>query len=673
MPQIASFDVFDTVLTRAVGSPYMVFLLLGRRLHRLSLIPCTPEAFARARIDAQRRASRNAGGADSNVTLGHIYAELESVLGFTAEQSDRLVHLEYALEEELIRPVPGVQDRIQAARARGQRVVFVSDMYLSAAFIQKQLAQHGLWIDGDGCYVSCEYAKSKVTGALFRELLRREGVASTRVTHCGNDQRGDIRAAQRIGLRVTPFLDANPNRYEQILESHAWATEGLSSVMAGASRRARLTVAAPSAKRAALRDIAASVIAPTLVGYVLWILRRAQQLGLQRLYFMSRDGQILLEIARRLVGKLHLSCELRYLYGSRRSWLLPAITSINAEQLSFLHSFSPSPTVRHLLSRVDIAPEDISDSLVSIGLPEKSWSRHLCRSECQSLYTLLQDDSRAHRLILQRAAARRALMIRYLQQEGLPDLAAWAMVDVGWLGRLQNALGRILDPGEGTPPVGFYFGLRSNPPITPSFGRQEAYFFNERRGVGFIDLLPRQGVLMLLEVFCSGDHGQVIGFEKKGEAVCPILKEDLNPQLLDGGLQLIRETIYCFIEHLLLDASLINVEADMRAATAEVLKAFWLRPAVVEARAFADFPCEIGFADDTSPVRLAECYRWQHVVQSLWPAPKQLHRLPMWPAGAHALTAPPVQYALKISTLVSRVCRRLLRPVKHTIRMCLRK
>jgi predicted HAD superfamily hydrolase len=673
MQQIASFDVFDTVLTRAVGSPYMAFLLLGRRLHRLSLIPCTPEAFARARIDAQRRAARNAGGADSTVTLCHIYAELESMLGCTEAQCDQLIPLEYALEEELIRPVPGARQRIQAARARGQRVVFVSDMYLPAAFIQKQVAQHGLWGDGDSCYVSCEYAKSKATGALFREVLRREGIASTRVTHCGNDPRGDVRAAERIGLRVTPFLDANPNRYEQILESHAWATEGLSSVMAGASRRARLTVAATSAKHAALRDIAASVIAPTLVGYVLWILRRAQQLGVQRLYFMSRDGQILLEIARRLVRQLPLSCELRYLYGSRRSWLLPAITSINEEQLSFLQSFSPSPTVRHLLSRLDIAPEDISDSLLSIGLAENSWSRHLCQSECQSLYRVLQEDKRLHQLILQRAAARRALMIRYLRQEGLPDLAAWAMVDVGWVGRLQNALGRILDSEAGTPPVGFYFGLRSNPPVTPSFGQQEAYFFNERRGVGFIDLLPRQGVPILLEVFCAGDHGQVIGFEKKGEEVCPILKEDLNPQLLDCGLPLIRETIYCFIENLLLDASLINVEADMRAATAEVLRTFWLRPAVMEARAFADFPCEIGFADDTSPVRLAACYRWKHVVPPLWPVPKLQHRLPMWPAGAYALTAPHVQVALKMSTLASRACRRLLRPVKRTIRICLSK
>ena len=38
MISVESFDVFDTVLTRAVGSPEAVFLVLGRRLAQQSLI-----------------------------------------------------------------------------------------------------------------------------------------------------------------------------------------------------------------------------------------------------------------------------------------------------------------------------------------------------------------------------------------------------------------------------------------------------------------------------------------------------------------------------------------------------------------------------------------------------------------------------------------------------------
>jgi FMN phosphatase YigB (HAD superfamily) len=671
MIKIASFDVFDTVLTRSVGSAQSVFLLLGRRLNELSLIRCTPEAFARARFDAARRAARNRGGPDSNVNLRRIYAELTMTLGLTEEQCNQMMNLECALEEELIRPVPGVKSRIQAARANSQRVVFLSDMYLPAEFIQKQLAYHGFWEDGDSCYVSCEYAKSKKSGELFRELIQREGISSNSVSHHGNHLRADIQAAQRIGLRVEPFFGANLNRYEQILDSHAWATEGLSSAMAGASRLARLAVSVSSSKQEALRDIAASVVAPMLVGYVLWVLHRARQLGLKRLYFISRDGQILLGIARRLVGKLNISCELRYLYGSRRSWLLPAITHIDEEQLSLLHDYSVSPNVQNLLSRLDIEPEEISESLYSIGLPEKSWSRNLRHNERQPLFTLLREDARVRKLILQKAAARRPLMLRYLKQEGLLDPIAWGMVDVGWRGRPQNAVGRVLAAEGGTPPVSFSFGLRKGLLIDRCYVQQEVYFFNEPLGLGFIDLFPHQGVVILLDVFCSADHGQVVGYEQKGDFVYPILNGDLNHQLLDSGLRLLQETVYCFTEKLLLDSNLINVEANLSTAIAEVLKAFWLRPSDLEARAFADFPCEIGVSEDTQPVRLAEGYRWKHVVKAFWTAQKHLDRLILWDEGARAITAPHKRFALRIAILISRTGRRLLRPIKRAIRMFL--
>jgi len=50
-PPISTFDVFDTVITRAVVAPAAVYLLLGRRLSSVGLVNCTPEAFAHARAD----------------------------------------------------------------------------------------------------------------------------------------------------------------------------------------------------------------------------------------------------------------------------------------------------------------------------------------------------------------------------------------------------------------------------------------------------------------------------------------------------------------------------------------------------------------------------------------------------------------------------------------------
>jgi hypothetical protein len=74
MNKLASFDVFDTVLTRVVGSPRTLFLLLGKRLAGLSIIDCTPETFTRARINAERYALKKSG---EEVTLRIFTQNLE--------------------------------------------------------------------------------------------------------------------------------------------------------------------------------------------------------------------------------------------------------------------------------------------------------------------------------------------------------------------------------------------------------------------------------------------------------------------------------------------------------------------------------------------------------------------------------------------------------------------
>lgn len=665
MQRIASFDVFDTVITRAVGTPSAVFLLLGRILKNMSLIGCTPEAFACVRIDAERRATKNAE--DGAVSLRQIYAEVQTSLGLTEEYSLQLMNLECELEAKVIRAVPGARDRIQNARNHGRRVLFLSDMYLSSAFIQKQLSRHGLWMDGDECYVSCEYGKSKRSGKLFRELLCREGVPPESIVHCGNHPDADVQIAKHIGLHVEPFLDGNPNRYELILDSHIRETEGLSSAMAGASKLARLTVPAKSLKEEILRDVAAGVIAPLLVGYVLWILRRAQQLRLKRLCFVSRDGQILFGIARRLINKLNIACKLQYLYGSRQSWNLPAITRIDQEQLAWIWDLTGFPTVRNVLSRVCIKPEEIKENLNSIGITEKRWSVNLPGKEISAISDLLLEDRRLHELILQRASQKRSVILKYLSQEGLLDTVDWGMVDVGWLGSLQDSLERILTAEGKKLPHGFYFGLRKNP-LGNQLDRREAYFFDERLGLGFVDIFPRYGLLKWMEAFCSADHGTVVGFEEEGKEVRPVLKENGNQPLLEWGLLMIQKTVYCFTENLLLDSRLINVDADVHNATAEALKAFCLKPSLPEVKAFADFPVEIGFGKDSYMVHLAERYRWKHIVNS-FRASKAMHDHPaIWHEGALLLTPPLVRLALKTALFVSHTLRCTIRPLKHLIR-----
>ncbi len=646
--QISSFDVFDTVLTRVVGAPRAVFLLLGKQLVSQSLISCTPEAFAHARIKAEQRTHEHVG---EKCSLEKIYIELAIALRLTDEQREKVMHLECVLESKLMRPIAIAKDLIQAARDQGKRVVFVSDMYLPAEFIQEQLVFHSFWVEGDHLYVSHEYGKSKATGQLFQEMISRQGVLSTQVSHCGNDLRIDVQGAKKIGLKADHFNEGNLNRYEQILESYSGATEGLSSVLAGASRLVRLQVPVSSSKEAALRDVAAGVVAPTLVGYVLWVLQQAQMMGLKRLYFVSRDGQILLEIARRLVGKLNVSCELRYIYGSRLAWNLSAVASLDQEQASqmlkrssWILDTTSAISIRDFFARVCITPEEISDRLAAVGFKEQDWSRILNPLEQQALHPVLED-SKVNELIFHKAHQKRQVLMKYLEQEGLFDSTTKGLVDVGWFGSSYDALAALLNPNGATLSAGLFFGLRSHSKDnqSDSFDSKKGYFFDQRTQTGFSSALPNMGIVPL-EMFCSADHGTVVGFMEEGEQVRPVLREERNQRVIDWGLPLVRKAVNCFTENLLLDASLINPWADVREASANVLQSFWLNPSDIEAKAWGDFPWEKGHSEQTDA--LAEAYNWTDVAKSFLTA-RLAYNQAVWFEGSVARSSPPITRAIQ--------------------------
>ena len=74
--KVYSFDVFDTVVTRTVGVPQAIFLLLGKKLSQSGLIESTPETFYAARISAEAIAWKLHHG-QYEPTLAEIYLQLQ--------------------------------------------------------------------------------------------------------------------------------------------------------------------------------------------------------------------------------------------------------------------------------------------------------------------------------------------------------------------------------------------------------------------------------------------------------------------------------------------------------------------------------------------------------------------------------------------------------------------
>ena len=401
MNHTASFDVFDTLLTRRVGTPTSLFVVIGLRAVEAGIIEISPIAFREQRVTAEAEARKKAPGAE--VTLDEIYASFSEIVGITPAAAEAMTRLELSVEEEYIVPVPGSLEMVATSRRQSVNVLFVSDMYLPASFIRAQLEKYGFWTSGDHLYVSGERRVSKEDGSMYRVLLEREALRPFLLHHVGDNKDSDFKMPESMGIDAKLTSSCSLLHYEKMLEEYSDASVGFSSILAGTSRITRLQKTHSNAHHATLSDIACSLICPVVALYSTWLLAEATKRGLTRLYFVARDGYVIKHITDALIRVFRLQLETRYLYGSRQAWHVPAITGCSEESMSWLFERTRTLTLRIVLRRLEICPENISSILEPLGWSKAKWDQPL---DAKLLLQLKTDLQQPVRLLLSKTSHR---------------------------------------------------------------------------------------------------------------------------------------------------------------------------------------------------------------------------------------------------------------------------
>lgn len=653
MRRVSTFDIFDTVLTRRVALPRSNFFFVGQRAVAEGLVQCSPHAFADIRHASERHAFQNYGGLDSAVSLTTIYEEVVDSLQLPDDRLDALVAAELSVERDALVPVTAGIERVVAARAAGHEIAFVSDMYLPSWFLMERLEHFNIMEPDDALIVSNEVCRSKTTGTIWQHVT--DLYPDAKIVHCGNDPRGDGKTARQAGIDSVVLDNHNPNRYEDMLERHHRSTDGLSSQLAGASRIARLEVAAHGNQ--ALVDVAAGVAAPFVIGNVLWTLRTARERGIAKLFFVSRDGKLLRDVAEILAPKVGYQGELNYLYGSRQAWCLASYSEANPTALDALVPIGTdtNASLRDVLARVDLSPELLGERF-GADFPAPMWDQPLDPASSKRLRTLLEEDLDLNAELTLRAKSHRELVLDYLEEAGVITNESIGLVDLGTGASLFNALGAICGSVGQDPPTGFYFGLRSKLPRSP-YGRPLTYVRNEERRLGY---LSTPGLLTFAEMVCTAGHGSVLGYaETASGQVAPVLSDDDNSSIVEWGLPIVHETICRVAEELGFVEDLSQMGTiDLRPAIVDVFNLFWTTPSHAEAACWGAYPFEDGWGTKATRSQLAERRRVYHAVT------RQPHRH-WWPGGAKRLSGPATRLALDsrqiAQTAAPKVKQRLVR------------
>jgi hypothetical protein len=439
-------------------------------------------------------------------------------------------------------------------------------------------------------------------------------------------------------------------RYEHILASHAESTGGLSGLMAAAAKHVRRNVKTSNGRDAILRHIAAGVIAPLQFAYVLWILRRAREREIDRLYFLSRDGQSLLRIARQLAGPCAVDCELRYLYASRQAFNR-AVAGENSYEGWLWQNINERTTTRELLDRIGVTPEQISDRLERSGFDRNTWSDPIAESGQVKLKAILQDES-VRSFVKTRSQEKRGVLLRYLRQEKVLEGSSNGCVDIGWNGSAHSALSSLLNDSVGKSIHGFHFGLTKGDRSWEK--TREAYFFDLGRKTGYQNLTsmswgPGDRMIVLIETFCPADHGSVCDFVEDGGAVEPVLRLGWQQIVTDWGLPIVRKSVDVFTEYLSQRLGEVDVNADVRAPLADLLTEFWSNPTTAEAAVWGSFPVEAGQGQETHLSKMAAPFHWSYPFRMALPGFANPRMDYHWRAASLRLSGPLTRSLMRLS------------------------
>lgn len=564
---------------------------------------------ARARIEAERAAHRRRSGEE--ISLADIYAELPDFSAWGVSAS-AMQEAEVALERDLMRPVAAVRRRVRALREAGARVVFVSDMYLPKDALRAMLVSCGYEVPEDALYVSSDLGLTKRSGNLFKHVLAREGVSAAELLHCGDGVESDFLGARKVGVRAELFTGAQLNRFEKAMLRVPTDRPWVTSQVAGIARAVRLGFDLPEGAEDEARasvEIAASVVAPLLAGFVLWVLEDARARALKRLYFVARDGQVLHKVARALregVTEKRPEAaarypEARYLYGSRQAWYLPSAFSLARDEVEFILLTGQSSAPRHNLRRLNLTPEALEAPLRRHGFPPETWEEQLTGEAAERFWRFVEDPEVAPR-ILAEAERAREVALAYFEQEGLLADDHWALVDVGWTLRTQASLKKLL-AAKGQPHLlGYYLGVSKTRFSALAYGQARAYLLEEVEDdvvSGVRTLFQNKGLID--QVFTMADHGSTRGYACTASGrVEPVLSPLPAHPKREAFLRTIQGVAEAFALELGRSAASLY-ERELRACARLVTGMLIARPTRREARALAWAP----ISDDPNELRAA--------------------------------------------------------------------
>ena len=406
--KLVSFDLFDTLIFRSVGSPDDFFRHLAVTVLQNGLWHGNSEDFVTSRRYAEEKARKQKYTLEGHreVTLAEIYAAWPVINGPVVATIETTLEI----DNWLINPI--VLRWIEEANQAGKRIAFVSDMYLDDKVIKTFLQKRLGGIVPEFVLISSQERCSKHDGKLFLKLLTLSGLKGEQVLHIGDNSITDGQMARAFGINT--FVQIMPNYFHCISKDEKRLSSSLPLLEA-----VRKTWLWQNTNSAFSTQLGGMVYGPFLWFMAHWLIKRCESLNIDTLICFMREGDIFSKVIH-AVGSSEI--KIKTLSISRRASFFPSIGYFDFDKFDSL-SERRGYTLAECL-------EDLGVPLLHQWTNKKSTPLSLLISTPfwseLRIYIQSQKD-----YINEHLSAQKRLLLSYLHQEGIDNSSSLALWDWG--------------------------------------------------------------------------------------------------------------------------------------------------------------------------------------------------------------------------------------------------
>jgi FMN phosphatase YigB (HAD superfamily) len=490
--KVLSLDCFDTLLWRNAQAPSDVFAELG--IEGGSIEPrVLAERWAR-KAEMLRRGRRE-------VSIEAIHARM--LPGADEGEIAAAVQRELDAEAKHCFGFGPVMALIREAKAKGLKVIVVSDTYFNPAQLRELIARaagDGIAEAIDRLFTSSEHGLSKTEG-LFRPVIEAMRVSPGAILHLGDNLHADQSAPASLGIATAHFEQFDASA--EIRLRH----EAMASVMIDPAVRQTVPAMQPHRPLVSLRGerdpasrLGHDVIGPILHGFAEWLRDEAEALAAGcgrpvKPLFLMRDGYLPMKLFETLgsgIGTGEIS-----------------ISRLTAGCAGLIDEAA----IRTLTERE--AGKQRLDVLGGMLLLEPDETRELVGpgGTVADLERIAAESVAAEKIV-RRSARYAERLIAHVKRAGVQDGDMVMLVDLGYHGTVQDRIVPLLRARMNVEVAGRYLLLREHEPT----GLDKKGYFDKRH-YGRETLLALGSSIAVIEQICTQAKGSVVDYHPDGQTI----------------------------------------------------------------------------------------------------------------------------------------------------------